>query len=65
MERCVNSFNKWFVFLFKKFNEVDVTTFYQLFFSYCTSFYGAEIWYESDKFKKDFKKISVCLIMRL
>ena len=59
MERCVNSFDKSFGFLFRKFNEVDVTTFYQLFLSYCTSFYGAEIWYERDRFKKDFKKISV------
>ena len=59
MERCVNSFNKSFGFLFRKFNEVDVTTFYQLFLSYCTSFYGAEIWYERDRFKKYFKKISV------
>ena len=52
MERCVNSFNKSFGFLFRKFNEVDVTTFYQLFLSYCTSFYEAEIWYERDRFKK-------------
>ena len=35
------------------------TTFYQLFLSYCTSFYGAEIWYEKDRFKKDFKDICV------
>ena len=59
MKQCVHSFKLSFGFLFRKINEVDVTTFYQLFLSYCTSFYGAKFCYERDWFKKDFKKVFV------
>ena len=47
IDRCNISFNKSFGFLFilfRKFYSVNIDVFYSLFQSYCSSFYGAELW---------------------
>ena len=44
IERSMRSFNKSFGILFRKFYSLDIEPFYSLFSSYCTSFYGSELW---------------------
>ena len=56
---CNFSFNKSFGFLFRKFCSVDVDVFYSLFRSYCTSFYGCELWTNRKRTSKNFKQMSV------
>ena len=59
MGKCNVSFNKSFGFLFRKFCSVDVDAFYSLFRSYCTSFYGCELWTDRKRTSKNFKQMSV------
>ena len=57
----LSSFNKSFGFLFRKFYSVNLEILYSLFLSFCSSFYGAELWCFRDgsKCREAFKKMSV------
>ena len=60
MDKCNVSFNKSFGFLFRKFCSVNVDVFYSLFRSYCTSFYGCELWTNRKRTSKNnFKQMYV------
>ena len=59
MDRCNISFNKSFAFLFRKFYSVNIDVFYSLFQSYCSSFYGAELWINRKRCLGNFKQCSV------
>ena len=59
MDRCNISFNKSFGFLFRKFYSVNIDVFYSLFQSYCSSFYGAELWIDRKRCLGNFKQCSV------
>ena len=58
-ERAMSAFNKSFGILFRKFYALDVEPFYNLFQSFCTSFYGADLWVNRKKSFNVFKKLSV------
>ena len=49
MERAMSAFNKSFGILFRKFYAFDVEPFLNLFQSFCTSFYGADLWVNRKK----------------
>ena len=57
----LSSFNKSFGVLSRKFHSVNSKILYSLFLSFCSSFYGAELWCFRDgsKFREAFKKMSV------
>ena len=57
--RAMSAFNKSFGILFRKFYALDVEPFYNLFQSFCTSFYGADLWVNRKKSLNVFKKLSV------
>ena len=59
MDRCNNVFNKSFGFLFRKFSSVDTDVLFSLFNSFCTSFYGSELWINRKKATAAFKHVSV------
>ena len=58
MERCRAAFNKSFGFLFRRFRSVDFEMLYSLFISFCTSFYGCELWLNRKKFSSSFKQVT-------
>ena len=49
MERAMSAFNRRFGILFRKFYALDVEPFNNLFQSFCTSFYGADLWVNRKK----------------
>ena len=59
MEKCMAAFNKSFGVLFRKFYSLDIEPFFSLFQSFCTSFYGAELWVNRLRANANFKKLSV------
>ena len=59
MERAMLAFNKSFGIFFRKFYALDVEPFLNLFQSFCTSFYGADLWVNRIKSLNVFKKLSV------
>ena len=52
------SFNRSFVFIFRKFNSVSIDVFCSLFHSYFLSFYGIELWIKM-KSTGNFKVMSI------
>ena len=54
----LSSLNKSFGLLFRKFYSVNLEILYSLFLSFCSSFYGAELWCLL-KCREAFKKMSV------
>jgi hypothetical protein len=56
---CNLAFNRSFDFLFRKFYSVNIDVFYSLFHSFCSSFYGAELWINRSKCSRNFKQLSV------
>ena len=59
MERCATAFNRSFGFLFRKFNSVNIDVFNKLFQSFCTSFYGSELWVDRKICLFAFKHLAV------
>ena len=59
MGRCNTAFNRSFGFLFRKFSSVDTDILFSLFNSFCSSFYGAELWIDRRKASVAFKHLSV------
>ena len=57
MERCRAACNKSFGFLFRIFRSVDLEILHSPFNSFCTSFYGCELWL--NRKKCSFKQVSV------
>ena len=57
--RELSAFNKSFGILFRKFYALNVEPFFNLFQSFCTSFYGANLWVNRKKFLNVFKNLSV------
>ena len=53
------SFNKSFGFLFRKFYSLEPGIFYSLFLSFCSSFYGSELWFYRFKCRESFNKLAV------
>ena len=53
------SFKRSFGFLFRKFNYISIDVFYSLFGSFCSSFYGSELWVNRKNCSRHFKSISV------
>ena len=44
MEKCMAAFNKSFGVLFRKFYSLYIEPLFSFFQSFCTSFYGTELW---------------------
>ena len=59
IERSMCYFNKSFGILIRKFYSLDIEPFYSLFLSYCTSFYGSELWVGRKMSLNAFKRLSV------
>ena len=59
IDRSYKAFNKSAGFLIRKFYYADIDVLYYLFNSYCTSFYGSELWTFRNKCKPIFKEFSV------
>ena len=55
----LSSFNKSFGFLFRKFYSLEPRIFYSLFLSFCSSFYGSELWFYRFKCRESFNKLAV------
>ena len=55
----LSSFNKSFGFLFRKFYSLEPGIFYSLFSSFCSSFYGSELWFYRFKCRESFNKLAV------
>ena len=53
------SFKRSFGFLFRKFNYLSIDVFYSLFGSFCSSFYGSELWVNRKNCSRNFKSMSV------
>ena len=51
IKKCMNSFNRKFGFLFRKFCTVDINVLFTLYNSICVSFYGAELWVNIKKLR--------------
>ena len=50
--KCLSAFNRSFGFLYRKFYSVNIEILFSLFF--CSSFYGAELWFYRSKCKEAF-----------
>ena len=59
IDRCNLSFKRSFGFLFRKFNYLSIDVFYSLFGSFCSSFYGSELWVNRKNCSRNFKSMSV------
>ena len=57
--KCLSAFNRSFVFLYRKFYSVNIEILFSLFLSFCSSFYGAELWFYRSKCKEAFNKMAV------
>ena len=52
ISKCLSAFNRSFVFLYRKFYSVNIEILFSLFLPFCSSFYGAELWFYRSKCKK-------------
>ena len=59
MERVLNSFNKQFGILFRKFVSADFNVLLRLYNAFCTSFYGCELWFLSKRCSDMLRKNSI------
>ena len=57
--KCLSAFNRSFGFLYRKFYSVNIEILFSLFLSFCSSFYGAELWFYRSKCKEAFNKMAV------
>ena len=57
--RCKTVFSRCFVFLSRKFYSIDIDTFYALFRSFCTSFYGSDLWMDKSNRNGNFKELGI------
>ena len=55
----LSSFNKSFGFLFRKFYSLEPGIFYSLFLSFCSFFYGSELWFYRFKSRESFNNLAV------
>ena len=59
IERCLKSFYKQFNSMFYRFNFIDRDQLMFLFTSYCTSFYGCELWFDALEHKNLIKHVGM------
>ena len=59
IERCMKSFNKSFASFYRHFSSVHIEVLLPLFFTFCTSFYGSELWADRSKCIASFKQLVV------
>ena len=59
IDRFYKSFNRSSGFLLRKFNSTDTNILFSLFNSYCSSFYGCELWTAKNKCKSILKEFGV------
>ena len=59
IERCMKFFNKNFASFYRHFSSVDIEVLLPLFFTFCSSFYGSELWDDRSKCVASFKQLGV------
>ena len=64
MERFLNSFNKQFGILFRKFGSADFNVLLRFYNAFCTSFYGCELWFLSKRCSDMLRKNSIAYLSR-
>ena len=59
IERCMKSFNKSFASFYRHISSVDIEVLLPLFFTFCSSFYGSELWADRSKCIASFKQLGL------
>ena len=57
--KCLSAFNRSFGFLYRKFYSENIEILFSLFLPFCSSFYGADLWFYRSKCKEAFNKMAV------